>query len=74
VNGHRQLHICFVGPRGFEPRTCGLRVWCKRPGQSAARPLYLRVCVSVIPIVSHRFPLLHGDETEMPCLWTLSFP
>jgi len=34
----------------------------------------LRVFVSLLPIVSHRFPFLHGDETgTAPCL-ALSFP
>jgi len=29
----------MVGPRGFEPRTCGLRVWCEGAGQNVVRPL-----------------------------------
>jgi hypothetical protein len=31
--------LLFVGPRGFEPRTCGLRVWCEEAGHRAARRL-----------------------------------
>jgi hypothetical protein len=33
----------------------------------------LRVCVSVLPIVSCCFPFLHGDETGMPRPSALSF-
>jgi hypothetical protein len=55
--------LAVVGPRGLEPRTCGLRVWSEWAGQSARTPLELRVRVSLIPIVSQRFPLFHGDET-----------
>jgi len=36
-------------------------------------PSELRVFVSVVPIVSHHVPFLHGDETGEPCL-PLSFP
>src|SRR6266487_4659232 len=31
--------ILVVGPRGFEPRTCGLRVWCDGAGQSVVGTL-----------------------------------
>jgi len=47
-----------VGPRGFEPRTCGLRVWSEVAGQGVVRALS---CASAsqgnasFPIVSRSF-------------------
>jgi hypothetical protein len=28
----------LVGPRGLEPRTCGLRIWCEGAGQNVVSP------------------------------------
>jgi hypothetical protein len=54
----RSVGLRSVGPRGFEPRTCGLRVWCERAGQSVAGPLSSpfpsQSCPS-FPIVSRSF-------------------
>ena len=62
-----------MGPRGLEPRTCGLRVWCKRAGHGLRPGLGRQFCVSVVPIVSHRFPFRHGDETGIEAGHLLSF-
>ena len=45
------------------------RCWSERC--TASDP---RVCVSVLPIVSQRFPFLHGDETGRRPQLSLSFP
>jgi len=62
------------GPPGI--RTPNLRIkslvprcWSERCTASD-----LRVCVSVLPIVSQRFPFLHGDETGRRPQLPLSFP
>jgi hypothetical protein len=52
-----------VGPRGFEPRTCGLRVWCEAPGQRAARPMSWAFASHSYPSFLVVFPFLHGDKT-----------
>jgi len=56
-----------VGPRGFEPRTCGLRVRSIGAGQSALMPPEQAICTATLPIASRCFPFLHGmrrDDTR----------
>ena len=47
-----------VGPRGLEPRTCGLRVWSEGAGQRAVLALsraFVSQCYPLFPIVSRSF-------------------
>jgi hypothetical protein len=62
-----------VGPRGFEPRTCGLRVWSERAGQSAVYLLscaFASQCYPWFPVASCSFTGIRRGTT--PCL-ALSF-
>jgi hypothetical protein len=61
VAPHRTSHlpaVSVVGPRGFEPRTCGLRVWCRGAGQRAAWPrscAFASLWYPSFPVVSRSF-------------------
>jgi hypothetical protein len=55
-----------VGPRGLEPRTCGLRVWSEGAGQSAACHLswvFASLEYPSFPIVSRSFTGMRRDRT-----------
>jgi hypothetical protein len=55
------LRFWIVGPRGLEPRTCGLRVWCERAGQRAVGPLSSRFA----SLQSPSFPNVSRSFTGM---------
>ncbi len=62
------------GPPGI--RTPNLRMKslvrrCRSAGRNGSE---LGVCVSLLLVVSHRFPFLHGDETGTRPILALSFP
>jgi hypothetical protein len=73
VTHHAGPNTPFCGPPGI--RTPNLRIkslleTCRSKGWIAFE---LRVCVSSHPIVPHRFPFLHGDETGTRLRPALSF-
>ena len=71
---HRRRRIFAgrsVGPRGFEPRTCGLRVWFEPAGQRGATALswaFASLCFSSFPIVSRSFTgMRRGEDLSCRC-------
>jgi hypothetical protein len=60
------LQVDRVGPRGFEPRTCGLRVWCELAGQRAVWPqscAFASQWYPSFPIISRSFTGIRRDST-----------
>jgi hypothetical protein len=58
-------HVLLVGPRGFEPRTCGLRVRSERAGHSAGSPVSSAFASLWFPsfrIVSRSFTGMRRDK------------
>ncbi len=61
------------GPPGIRTPNLRIKSPVRRCGSEGCTTSELRVCVPVVPIVSHRFPFLHGDETGQQVHWALSF-
>jgi CheY-like chemotaxis protein len=51
------------GPPGTRTRNLRIKSLVRTCRSERRLALEKRVCVSLVPIVSHRFPFLHGDET-----------
>ena len=62
------------GPPGIRTPNLRIKSLVRRCRSERCTASDLRVCVSVLPIVSQRFPFLHGDETRRRPQLPLSFP
>ena len=62
------------GPPGTRTRNLRIKSLVRRCSSAPCEPRELRLCVSVVPIVSRCFPFHHGEDTGIGLVRRLSYP